>query len=190
MGTKVYFKPTDSNSYLPTLNGHHPMWLRNIPKGQMMRVRRNCSNGHDYRAQAAILKKKFMEKGYSVTNLDGIIEDLSQLSRTDCLKDVAPLRDINSLEWSFISGYHSQFREVEQIFLSHWHILLLNRTLKDFIPSRPKFIYRKALNYGDRIVKKVIDPPNKPPSFWDKDGFFACRKCRACREVSRPMRAV
>lgn len=63
-----------------------------------------------------------MEKRYNEANVAKIIEDLSVIPRVDCLADAAPLWDMNIKEWSFISGYHSQFREVENIFMSHWHV--------------------------------------------------------------------
>lgn len=53
----------DSNSYLPVDSGNHPMWLKNIPKGQLSRVKRNCSEEVDFMLQAQIIKKKFMEEG-------------------------------------------------------------------------------------------------------------------------------
>lgn len=43
LSTKVYLKPMYRNSYLSIRSGHHPAWIRNIPKGQMLRVRRNCT---------------------------------------------------------------------------------------------------------------------------------------------------
>lgn len=49
--------------------------------------------------------------------------------------------------------------------------------------------YRKAASYGDCVVKKVLDLP-RPPSFWDRDLFYACRRCKACREVNRPIRGL
>lgn len=76
------------------------------------------------------------------------------------------------------------------MFSTHWHILLMDKVLKLVLLPNPKFIYRKAPNFGDKIVKKVLDPLTRPHSFWDRDGFFACRKCRACREVNRPIRGL
>lgn len=66
----------------------------------------------------------------------------------------------------------------------------LDKSLMNVLPIKPKFIYRKAQSFGDLIVKRVVDPPSRIPSFWNQNGFFACRKCRACKEVSRPMRGV
>lgn len=74
--TKVYFKPTDRNNYLPFHSGHHPMWLRSIPEGQIMRVKRNCWNDTDYISQVQIIKKKFADKGYNERHLDSIVEEV------------------------------------------------------------------------------------------------------------------
>lgn len=166
------------------------MWLRNIPKGQLTRIRRNCTNIEDFNTQALVIRKKFVEKGYSEENLDRIIGNVASTSREELLKDVTHPPVNNNQEWSFISGFHLQYKEVENIFNSHWHILQMDKTLKPVLPSKPGFIYRRAPSYADKIVKKVIDPPCRPPSFWDKDGFFACRRCRACKDVNTPVRAI
>lgn len=78
----------------------------------------------------------------------------------------------------------------QENFNQHWHILLLDKKLSTILPPRPQFIYKKAPSYEDLVVKKVLDPPTKPQSFWDRNGFFACRRCKACREVSRPIRGL
>lgn len=125
--TKVFFKPTDRNSFLPVHSGHHPLWLKNVPKGQIMRVRRNCSALEDFDQQVTVLKNRFMEKGYKSQHLDPIIEEIGALAREQCLRDTLNIERNLDHEWSFISLFYSQFREV--------------------LPDKPKFIYRKAQNY-------------------------------------------
>lgn len=191
LGTSVYFKPTDSNIYLPIQSGHYPMWLRNIPKGQLTRVRRNCTKIEDFESQALIMKKKFVENlGYHEENLDRIIENIALIPREEFLRDGIHPPKSNYQEWSFICGFHAQHKEVEEIFVTHWHILLMDKVLKPALPLKPGFIYRRAPSYADKIVNKIIDPPCRHPSFLDKDGFYACRKCRACKEVRTPIRAL
>lgn len=65
LNTKVFFKPTDRNNYLSIRSGLHLAWIKNIPKGQMLRVRHNCTEPEDYFIQASILRDKFVQKGYS-----------------------------------------------------------------------------------------------------------------------------
>lgn len=64
LGTKVYFKQTDRNNYLSIRSRHHPAWIKNTPKGQILRVRHNCIKEEDYYIEANILKEKFIQKGY------------------------------------------------------------------------------------------------------------------------------
>lgn len=86
-------------------------------------------------------------------------------------------------EWGFILQFHNQYKEVEAIFNQHWHVLLLDKKLGPVLPQKLQFIYRKAPNHGDLVVKKVLDLPVKTQSLWDRNGFFSCRKCKPCREV-------
>ena len=62
--TKTYSKPTDRNSLL-RFDSHHPKALReNLPYGQFLRIRRNCSQLSDYDDQAKHLSTKLDTKGY------------------------------------------------------------------------------------------------------------------------------
>lgn len=40
--TRTFCKNTDRNGYIPTNSCRHPQWIGNIPKGQLMRIYRNC----------------------------------------------------------------------------------------------------------------------------------------------------
>ncbi|PIO25998.1 hypothetical protein AB205_0190500, partial [Aquarana catesbeiana] len=83
ISTKVYFKMTDRNSYLSIRSGHHPNWIKNIPKGQMLRVRRNCSDLDTYAIQANILKERFLQKGYKGDALNNIIQEVANIPREE-----------------------------------------------------------------------------------------------------------
>lgn len=64
------------------------------------------------------------------------------------------------------------------------------KTLQNVVPKNPAFIYRKAPNFGDKIVKKVLDPPVRPTMFWDCASFYACRRCKTCAKVNSPIRGL
>lgn len=76
--TKVYFKPTDRNSYLPIHSGHHPLWLKNISKGP---------SDADFESQTQVIKKKHMEKGYKAPHLDRVFEEVDQITQEIYLID-------------------------------------------------------------------------------------------------------
>lgn len=174
--TKVYFKKTDRNSYLPISSGHHPLWLRNIPKGQIMRVKRNCSEDAQFLAQSKILTKRFEARGYDPEILKRVVEEVALIPRITCLQEANPVgsevllaEKNHNREWGFISQFHAQYKEVEEIFKKHWHILLMDKKLTTVLPAVPQFIYRKTTSFGNRIVKKVIDPPKCPQTFWEQE---------------------
>ncbi|XP_075425554.1 cytochrome P450 2J4-like [Ascaphus truei] len=49
--TKTYFKSVQANNYVLANSQHNPQWLRNIPKGQFVRLRRNCSSDETFASQ-------------------------------------------------------------------------------------------------------------------------------------------
>lgn len=119
-------------------------------------------------------------------NSTQIIDSVGNISRESCLED-RPSVESSKHEWGFISNFHVQYREIEKIFKQHWHILRMDKTLNQSLPISPSFIYRKAPNFGDMVVKKVLDPPIRPVMFWDQAGFYACRRCQ---KIKHPIRGM
>lgn len=185
INTKVFFKTTDQNRFLPTYSGHHPLWLKNIPKGQCMRVWRNCSFESDFVSQSLVLKECFREKGYTDFQLDRAMEEVIGLTQDSCLEDRIKLVDTKH-EYSFISSYHAQYKEVEEIFCRYWKILTMDKVL----PSSASFIYRRSPSLTDRLVLKVLDSPSRPQMFWEMKGFYAGRRCISFKQISTPIRGL
>lgn len=102
--TKVFFKHMDHNSYFPIQSEHHPLWLKNIPKCQIIRVKRNCSTADNFISQSKILKDRFGAKGYNPQFLHRIMEEVMTLPSENCPNKVVPSRPNNGQEWGFISG--------------------------------------------------------------------------------------
>ncbi|KAJ1115184.1 hypothetical protein NDU88_003410 [Pleurodeles waltl] len=64
LATEVYYKPTDCNNLLQ-YQSFHPRALRDdLPVGQFLRLRRNCSSVTDYRKHADKLSTKLHTKDY------------------------------------------------------------------------------------------------------------------------------
>ena len=59
--TTLFTKPTDSHLNLNTSSCHPSHVLKNIPKGQFIRLRRTCSRKSD---NSELLCKKFTERGF------------------------------------------------------------------------------------------------------------------------------
>lgn len=77
-------------SYLLVNSGHNLPWLRNIPKGQLMRVRRNCTYDSDFLILSQVIEEKFIQKGYKQ------LYKIIQVKQDDYFEK----------QWWFISEFH------------------------------------------------------------------------------------
>lgn len=178
--TRTFFKDVDRNGYIPLTSCHHPRWLGGIPKSQLLRIRRNCSNLSDYNLQANIILKRFQEKGYSLENLERIKQTVGEMDRNDLFRS-REKREQNDYSLSFFTGFNRQYRDLEKIVKRHWPLLLQDNDLKKVLPKQPRFIYTKPPTLRLQLAHNVIDPPRKVLTFLDSVGFYSCGRCVMCR---------
>ena len=81
---RTTLKPTDSHFYLIASSCHPSHVLKNIPKGQFIRLRRICSRKSDYLLNSEILCKKFIERGFHEKELKKTIKQVAKWIETNC----------------------------------------------------------------------------------------------------------
>ncbi|KAM5145534.1 uncharacterized protein ACMZJ9_012885 [Mantella aurantiaca] len=181
--TKTFFKETDRNSYIPTNSCHHPKWKVNIPKGQLLRVRRNCTKIEDYRAQSSSMVKKFIDKGYSSNKLVKLQKEIEVLDRNAILSDKpATSKYEDKFATAFLTTYSKEYKLLEESIRKHWPILLQDNKLKDILPARPNFIYMKAPNLRNQLVKNVS---SELSTSYDVDGSDWLKSCCQVDQITR-----
>lgn len=103
-----HFKPTDRNSYIPLGSRHHSSWLCNIPRGQYIRLRRNCTTMEDFGNQSQVLSSRFEQKGYNRAVLD---EEVFRVMSLDRKELPIPLRSllvtITISKWCWTRTYNT-----------------------------------------------------------------------------------
>ena len=186
ISTKTFFKPVDRNSYIPTDSCHYDPWLINVPKGQLTRIRRNCTDDNTFMDQAKFVGSKFTQKGYSEDFIQLKIEEVKNVSRENLISDKKKFAKVEQ-EIPIILNFNVQHRQLESVFRKHWPILKADRQLQDVLPVAPKVVYRRAPTLRDLVAKSVPDPPNKKEvlTFWQGKGFFPCKRCFACRKTNQ-----
>lgn len=127
--TKTHFKEVDRNSYLPMNSCRHRNWLCNIPKGQLLRIKRNCTRKEDFQAQAKILEQRFINKGYEKKFITEKIQEVERMNRPTLMKDKGKdrLEFIDNI--MIILDYNIQYKKVERIIKKHLHILKSDKHL-------------------------------------------------------------
>ena len=78
---KLFTKPTDSHFYQNTSSCHPSHVIKNIPKGQCIRLRHICSQKSDYLLNSEILCKKIIERGFHEKELKKTIKQVPKMDR-------------------------------------------------------------------------------------------------------------
>lgn len=95
-----------------------------------------------------------------------------------------PIKNDGS-EIRIILNYNIQHKKFEKIIMKHWDILKKDRVLGTVLPSRPRFIYRRAPTLRDVLALSVVDLPvvRENRIFYSLlIGFYACGKCPPCKK--------
>ncbi|XP_077341766.1 suppressor of cytokine signaling 5 isoform X1 [Lithobates pipiens] len=179
--TSTFFKSTDRNSYIPMGSCHLDSWLRSVPLGQYLRIRRNCSDTNKFDEQAKLLSQRFAEKGYAADLLTEAYTKARERDRSALLADREREVDANQSLLPFVTTFSMQHQKVKQLIRRHWHILTSDQTLGTILPEVPRVIFKGVSSLGNMIAPSVQNPPVKDRCFFQNlKGFYRCRNCQVC----------
>lgn len=180
--TTIYRKPLSRNTLLRA-NSHHPKNLiKNIPIGQFLRLKRNCTNEADFENKAMEMAHRFRERGYAQTDISSAYQRARTTNRAHLLskrKRSSAQRLCFSTEYSDIAG------EIKNTVRKHWHILQSDPSLKDICAEPPIISFRRSRSLRSRLVQTTQTPPKQltwlpsPP-----EGFYRCGRCTHCSNSS------
>ncbi|CAJ0967689.1 unnamed protein product [Ranitomeya imitator] len=188
LGTNVFRKDTAVNSLLHASSSHPPHVINAVPIGQFLHLKRICTSVETFEVQAEDLRQRFLSRGYSKRSVKKAYNRARNTSRHQLL--FSNPRDKSNQQVRMITQYHSWWKEMSQILAKHWHILLADPVLKQYLPSHPSVVARRSKNLGDHLVHSYFTPGSPPPIFpttlghqrprW---GCKPCGKCIACPNV-------
>jgi hypothetical protein len=81
----MYFKPTNTFSYLQTTSNHPAHIFKNLIKSLLIRARRICSNFNDFIYFGSCISKQLMDRGYDRILIDKNFRMVSKLDRNELL---------------------------------------------------------------------------------------------------------
>jgi len=173
--TDLYCKPTDAHLYLNATSSHPQHVIKNIPKGQFIRLRRICSDTTNYIKHSTQYIEYFTNAGYNSKKLKSIAEDVLKTKRIDLLENVdKKLQDSNT---TFVCTYHPKLETLPQILKEHYKILENDQVAKKVFPEKPMVAFRKNKNIQQHIVKNDINPKNLTEQVNHKECNKSCKTC-------------
>ncbi|XP_078515246.1 extracellular calcium-sensing receptor-like [Lissotriton helveticus] len=177
LSTTMYRKPTDRNSLLH-YTSHHPKALRtNLPFGQFLRIRRNCSALTDYKTESAILSRNLLERGYPTRDVSKAQKRASHNHR-EALLEQRELTPVENQPITCVTTFTPASTKIKSVIKRHWAIL----NTGNLTFEQPRFAFKRSQNVKDilintrpKVKKKVTQqtlwhlPPVK--------GHYPCGSC-------------
>ena len=173
--TSVYSKPTDAHLYLNKKSCHPTHVIKNIPKGQFIRIRRICSDMEDFLFHSDIMKKHFKLRGYNEIDLTRTISEVQKMKREELLKDKS--REINGRGRVFVCTWHPSLKTIPATLSRNHDILLNDPKLKSIFEEKSSVAYRRRKNIGNFLCKNDV-------RMLEKKEPAKCKGCKLCKIIN------
>ena len=159
----LFSKPTDAHLYLHSKSSHPHHVVKNIPKGQFIRVRRICSDVGDYDLHAKTMKKNFISRGYEEKHLCRTIEEVRKMIRKELFSDKSELPS----------------KDAHTVLVCTWHPSLKHNILSADIKfkERSTVAFRRKKNLSNHLCRNDIR--KKQIKKVEK-----CKGCQLCKIVN------
>ena len=152
--TTLFTKPTDSHFYLNTPSCHSSHVVKNIPKGQFIRLRRICSRKSDYLLNSEILCEKFIERGFYEKELKKTVKRVAKMDRNELLRD--RIRENKDPQAILVSTSHPTLSAIPSLLKNNFHLISSDPKLSKIFKQKPTVTYRKNKSLSDHLLKNDI----------------------------------
>ena len=177
LGTTLFTKPTDSHFYLNTSSRHLSYVLKDIPKGQFIRLQRICSRKSDYLLNSEILCKKFIERGFHEKELKKTIKQVAKMDRNELLRD--QIRENKDPQTILVSTWHPKLSAIPSVLKNNFHLISSDPKLSKIFRQKSTDTYRKNKSLSDHLLKNDIANQQL------HSNVAPCGKCKLCSKLNR-----
>lgn len=190
--TKTHQKPTAKNNLLNFTSFHPRPLEENLPYGQYLRLRRNCSAVADFKRQSEDLTTKLKNRDYSANILT---KSYKRAHNQPC----AALLEAKSnpkkpIPLTCVTTYSAVSNSVKKVINKHWRILTSNTRNWDKL----LFSFKKGHSLKDSLVhtRPRLQPTQSIPSItraWglpEVTGHYPCSNCSVCHLTSHTKNAA
>lgn len=180
LSTSVFYKPTDSHSYLLFSSSHPPSTKNSIPYSQFLRLRRICSDDQDFLDQAHHMTTFFTSRGYPTDTIREALNRACATSRSQALtpKPTSDTEDRPVLTMVF----HPHNLPVKNILLKNFSILQKDPKLCTVFRKPPLVAYKRDTSLRDHLVHSSVNTSQTSLPH----GTSPCNlpKCKTCPFIS------
>ena len=143
--TSVFYKPTDSHSYLLYSSSHPNHTKQSIPFSQFLRLRRLCSEDEDFQSKSLEMREFFVQRGYPTSLLDTAFSKASQIPRSETLSNsVTNVTDHNRTP--LVLTFHPFNFKVHDVIRKNFHTLKNDPETSSIFSNNPLVSFRHSKN--------------------------------------------
>lgn len=180
LAVELFTKKTDKNTLLHYKSFHPQSQRDNIPFGQFLRLRRNCSSINDFNTHAEVLKEKLMNRGYPKKLIKQSFKRAKYYNREVlvCPEEGKAKEDLKRVV--FVNQFSNISNQIKNIVNRNWKILNADQEVQ---LEKPLFAFRKNKNIRNSLVKtyRDIKTPLQTTLFGLKAvGNNKCGSCSIC----------
>ena len=181
--TSVFYKPTDSHTYLNYSSSHPRSTKTSLPFSQFLRLRRLCSSTADFEQHAEEMSVFFTRQGYCKEVVKNSLQRARDIPRTTALLDKNAASAKENQRPVLAITYHPHNIQIKNILLKNFHIIQSDPALLEIFPKPPLVAYKRDTNLGDHLVHSRLRSPSQDSSVL---GTRPCgdRKCWICPYVN------
>ncbi|XP_044148864.1 protein YAE1 homolog isoform X1 [Bufo gargarizans] len=198
--SSTYRKDTSGNTTLMATSCHPPHVVRNIPKGEFIRAKTNCSKDDKLKMEMEIVAMRLAERRYPPWTLDRaraktlnrprdrlVFPDKAQPDLPSCIN-----RQTNAAAKNvpcFVTNYSLEFSQICAIVTKHLSVLNGDEQWSDISSAGVRCIARRAPTIAQKISPSLFtdsDTSKKEKSAWLRHkGTFKCghRICTCCNYI-------
>lgn len=122
ISTTIYYKDTDTHTYLHHQSSHSSHCKKGLPRSQLLRLRRLCSEDSDFLEKGGEMVSFFEQRGYSPDCLQNDLQAIRRLDRAGVLNNHNPSNQRSEMIPLFLT-YHPFNERIKRILLYNFNIL-------------------------------------------------------------------
>ena len=166
--TSMYSKPSDTHAYLMPTSCHPSHVCRNIPKGVMKRVKRNCSEVTVCHQGYLEYKNFLLNRGYNGQLIDTAIADAEATPRDQLIgltDKESKASSPSAKQFPLVMKFNPRLPPMAKFIHQHLHILDLSEQTKKLFNKSSLFVsYRMERNILSLITSNKFKQEPNPPT--------------------------
>ena len=178
VATSIYYKETDSHSYLNFKSSHPFKCKASIPASQFLRLRKMCSEDDDFEEAATTMESFFVARGYPVTLVQEGKRKAASAPRALLLAG-KNANQTGTNRVPMVTTYHPKNTP---FWGRNYNILTNDDSTRVIFPQPPLEAYKRDQNLRDLLVHSDF-----PLDQLAQPGTFPCKRtiCRTCPHINQ-----